>query len=334
MSAPHTSRLGFIDTMRGLSIIAMMALHVLAYYKNDPVAFALWSIFQFSVPGFIFCSAYLFYQKESASSFKHGLSYYKKRIIRLLIPFYVFVLCYATLLFAFEPSKLTLRYIANSLLLIDGVYINWLPLLFIYLSLLMPILLYLKREWKVLYFVWIGVGIAAAIIYLDFAWPAWWRIGMVATWSLLLPFTWYLVDLKAKQKTTKWVFLIALLATAAFGSWQHNAGHSLEVTHNKYPPNALYLSFSAGSMVLLWRLSRLKVFEHSALKRTIDTFSKYSYELFYIHFFVIFLLLYTIPTSRIHWSLYVAIMFGVSALALTIQQSVAKRLIARLVRKK
>ncbi len=308
-----------IDTIRGISIITMIALHVLAYYKHDPFAYALWSLFQVSVPGFIFCSAYLFYHKESHTHVHHGLTYYRKRIVRLLIPYYVFLAGYMLLILIFDPSKITPEYIVRSATFVGGMYVNWLPLLFVGLSLLMPPLLYLKKFQVKLYSALLVCSFITSLFFLPLSWPSWWKIGMLATWPLLLAYSWYLVDTTTQKRSLLSHVIYAGLALAVLGAAQHwLLGRSLDITQNKYPPNALYIAFGILSILALWGLSQSKALRVRTVQKTLKCFSLYSYELFYMHFFILFLLEYMLPSKTMHWLPYAGVVFVLSTALLAL----------------
>lgn len=298
-------------------MMLMMFLHVLAYYKDDPVAFAIWEFAQLSVPVFIFCSAYLFFTRDAANGV-YGFSYYKKRFVRLIKPYLLFLPPYFLLVYLYEPAKLTQHYILSSIFLTDGVYINWLPLLFLYLSFLSPPLYMLYRKRTQLLALWLVFAISFATFTFSTAWPTWWRGGMWIGWSVLLPYCWHVSSLILNQKKRQMTVVAALsiVATGALWMAREYAGLRLEVTYSKYPPNIYYLSYAMMTIPLSWYVAQLGVFRMPV----IFYFSKHSYPLFFIHFFVIFFLLYVLPISRLHWSLYSILMFS---LALSAQRIIS-----------
>lgn len=311
-----------IDIMRGVSMILMMVLHVLAYYKQDPVAFAIWEFSQLSVPVFIFCSAYLFYTRDAQTAV-YGLLYFKKRFIRLMVPYYWFLVAYGVLLAYFEPSKLTQPYIIDSLILTDGIYINWLVLLFLYISILSPLMMAAYRKSAYLLGAWLVFATTFSALTFSLAWPEWWRWGMWIGWSVLIVYCWYIAHAIVNENRRRMVgsTIVAVLVMSVLALYRTSVGLSLEVTQSKYPPNLYYLAYSALCVPLAWYVSNWSIFATSRLKVVIGYFSRHSYSLFFIHFFVIFLLLYVWPVSQVHWLPYTAVMFGMTLL---IQWSVSK----------
>ena len=302
--------------MRGVSMMLMMLLHVLAYYKDDPVAFAIWEFAQLSVPVFIFCSAYLFFVRDAANG-TYGFSYYKKRFMRLIKPYALFLPPYFLLVYLYEPAKLTQDYILSSILLTDGVYINWLPLLFLYLSLLSPPLYLLYRKRPLLLALWLVFAASFSAFTFSTAWPTWWRWGMWIGWSVLLPYCWYMSSLilNHKKRQIVVVAVASIVTTVALWVVSSYGGLRLEVTYSKYPPNIYYLSYAMMTIPFSWYAAHLSVFRTRYALPIISYFSKHSYPLFFIHFFIIFFLLYVLPTSRLHWSLYSILMFSLAIAA-------------------
>lgn len=310
------ARVWQIDVMRGVSMMLMMLLHVVAYYKDDPVAFIIWEFSQLSVPVFIFCSAYLFFTRDAANGV-YGWKYYKKRFLRLIKPYLLFLPPYFLLVLYYEPAKLTQHYVLSSIFLTDGVYINWLPLLFLYLSLLSPPLHMLYRKRPSLLALWLVFVTSFTTFTFTTAWPTWWRWGMWIGWSLLLPYCWYVSSLILNHKRRHMIIVAILssVATAALWTVRKYGGLRLEVTYSKYPPNIYYLSYCMMTIPLSWYAAHLSIFRTRYVMPVISYFSKHSYPLFFIHFFVIFFLLYVLPTSRLHWSLYSILMFSLALLA-------------------
>src|SRR3990167_7983794 len=92
-----------IDFLRGISIIFMMFIHSTIPFTYDSFAFGLSNIFQFVVATFVFCSAYLFYKKEAYLNINHTFSYFKKRLFRLLAPYYIFLPFLVFFLYYIDP---------------------------------------------------------------------------------------------------------------------------------------------------------------------------------------------------------------------------------------
>lgn len=88
-----------IDSLRGLAIVAMIMLHTNAYFlsRGGWVSFS-WNWLHFAVALFVFCSVYLFWKKAPAQPYP-VMEYIKKRVLRLLIPYYMFLLVFLQIIY-------------------------------------------------------------------------------------------------------------------------------------------------------------------------------------------------------------------------------------------
>ena len=80
-----------IDTLRGLAMFAMMVIHACSYYLKDKTTLFIWDNLQWAVPVFVFCSFYLFFGRKDKFSASDWLPYLKKRLTKLLTPYYYFL---------------------------------------------------------------------------------------------------------------------------------------------------------------------------------------------------------------------------------------------------
>lgn len=281
-------------------MFAMILIHTNAYFLNNGVARVLWDACQFAVPVFVFCSSYLFFQKESHAHAAHTFSYYRKRTVRLLYPYYVFLSAYFLLLIFFDRKLLTGEYVTESVLLTGGVDLNWMVVLFLLISAVMPLIMYLYKRHRKLYVLYALAASASAILFL-FIKPAFnYRYIMVLPWSLVSIVTW---EVARKESSKKSLIIIALMWLSAFFiSWTvlMLTGGSLVHFDNKYPPNLYHISYG-----IVWMVALLLISKQRKMPGFFGLFfrylSTYSYSLFFIHFFLIFLAIYTIPYRSAGW---------------------------------
>src|SRR5436190_12590337 len=188
-----------IDDMRGLAIFAMILIHTNWYFITDKLVFYLWDLSQFAVPVFIFCSAYIYFKRGDKGM---GFSYLNKRFLRLLIPYYFFVFIFFLELFIFEPAKLNGAYIIQSLLLIGGIDINWLILLFLQLTFLMPLLAFLMEKKKIFFYLYTFLSIVLSFLIVFISVPFNYKYIMWFMWSPIIIYSMYFV----KYHTKKWFY--------------------------------------------------------------------------------------------------------------------------------
>lgn len=291
MPAKTYERIEEIDMLRGLSMIVMIFLHTAAYFLSIPLIFLLWDYGEFAVPIFIFCSSYLFFVKKyNISTWKDLLFYIKKRLSRLLVPYYLFAIVYIFLEILKEPSKITPVYIIQNILVTGGISINWLVLLFIFFTLLMPLIYYLFEHRKKLLYLYMLLSVISSFLLMLYRFPFDYRFIMWLPWSLLIVFT----LLVAKNENKKWFFLSGfffwLIVFFTLQYLQIFLHHSLTMYDNKYPPNLYHLSFGIISIIVLYCIAKRGVFSLPGIKKLFSFFSINSYSLFFIHWLVIYIL--------------------------------------------
>jgi peptidoglycan/LPS O-acetylase OafA/YrhL len=273
-----------LDFLRGLGIILMITTHAQAYYLKDKLASFLWDFSHFVVAIFIFVSAYLFFKKNS---FKHNwVTYIKKRIIRLLLPYYIFLLLMLATIAIFEPKNLSLTFIWQNLILDGGVDINWLTRLFIYFVFLNPFLLFLttKRRWLKIYTVF---SLLSSIIFLFYYPHSHYRLIMWLPWSLIALFALYFINNHHRPYFFPLNFGVSLLIFLNLRFWLESNHHTLILQENKYPPNLYYLSYGTTIILLLY-YSFNKITLPDRLKKILNFFSRYSYSIFFVHWWLIY----------------------------------------------
>jgi len=280
------SRNSNIDNLRGLSMILMIVIHATAYFLKDKVAYFLWDTLEFVVPVFIFCSVYLFFKKNILINRNNFFPYLKKRISRLLIPYYIF-LCSFFLSMIFIGHKIpSLPYVFQNIFLYGGLDLNWLPLLFIYITLLNPLVSYLKNK-KFLFYLFFILSLASSVMFIFVKANS--RGIMWLSWALLIFFTVYFVDNQKNNKKIFFVFIISLLIFGLTYYFESLIGHTLNHYTNKYPPTIYHISYGVFWTILLYRLSEMNLFKILKVESVLNFFSNYSYEIFFIHNLILYL---------------------------------------------
>ena len=280
-------RLDFIDDIRGISIFATILIHTNAYFLANKVAFSLIELSQFAVVAFIFCSSYLYYLKDKVESLPLFWEYLLKRLKRLVIPYYIFITVYFLFTFIKEPRKLSPLYVFQNLTFTGGLDFNWLVLLFIQLAILMPFFSFLRRNNKMVLYMYIMVATISSIIFLKYTPHPLYRWIMWLPWSLVIIYTMYFEKIR-KNSMLFWglttIFFIIFLMTQQWVLIP--AKHSLRMYDNKYPPNIYHLSYCLAGLNILYFLSQKGLF--MITRRFIHFLSRYSYEIYFLHILVIY----------------------------------------------
>ncbi len=280
-----------IDMLRGLSIFAMVLLHTNAYFLSIPLVFFIWNYGQFAVPVFIFCSSYLFFTKKYFfGSWSEVFTHIKKRLPRLLVPYYIFAVIYIFLQYLKEPSRVTLRYLFQNLTITEGISINWLVLLFVFFTFLMPLISYMWSHKKILFYLYVFLSMGSSVVFMFYQPTVNYRFIMWLPWSLIIVFSFLI----AKNEHRKWffrsffLFWLAVFVTTYF--IQREVGHSLRMFDNKYPPNLYHLSFGLVSIPTLYFLVRKGLFSLPLLKRFFYFLSINSYPFYFLHWIVLYVI--------------------------------------------
>jgi len=309
----QANRIIYIDILRGLAMVAMISIHTNAYFLSNKVAGFLWDLGQFAVPLFIFCSGYLFFKKDF--HIKHYWHYVNKRFQRFLIPYYVFLIFYISLVYLKEPAKVTLNYFFQNLLVIGGVDINWLVFLFLYLSILLPPFYFLAHKHKVWFYFFASISFVSSLALMFFSFPFNYRLIMWLPWFLIIVFSFWLVKNEKNNMLQLIVFLFFILIFFSLRHLQVINHHSLIHYYNKYPPNLYHLSYGISFTIGLFWLAKREVFNFFLLKKMLDFLSINSYSVYFIHYLIIYVL-FVITKIKFNW---VTFFLYVLALSIIIQ---------------
>ncbi len=282
-------RLPELDDIRGISIFVMILIHTNAYFLSDWWSAASREVSQFAVVAFIFCSAYLFFQKPMITSVKDFFVHLLKRMQRLLIPYYWFLLFYLGI-DAFRKGKmLPFPSLLQNITLVGGIDFNWLVLLFIQLTICMSLVGYLKERNKVGLVIYTVLDIVSSIIFLKFTPLSSYRNIMWLPWSLIIVYAAFFDQLYNNKKyfygITAIMFIIFWVTMQYVLIPLH---HSVSMFDNKYPPNVYHLAYSIFVVNLLYLFSKWGLFKHWIVQIPIHFFSIYSYSIFFIHVIVIY----------------------------------------------
>lgn len=263
-------RLDHIDFLRAIAIIVVIITHILSYRLGTTLTNTIWNYLHFVVPILVYCSGYVMYKKYNDVIWKKEqlFSWYKKRAIRLLLPYFIWTAVHYGLWYFF-PSYLSGL----------GLDYGWLPLLFIELMVMTPlyISIWKRRNTRWVLSLFIGLTpIALLFIKLPFDY----RYYMWIPWSaiVLLSFTSAQYD---KLKTSVYI-RVSLLAFALFalGNILLPLFHApLTLTLHKYPPDIFYLSYGIGIGSLL----TLVHWENKVVR----WLSTHAYDLFFAHYILI-----------------------------------------------
>lgn len=296
-------RFEHIDFLRSVAIVGVVAIHTLSYNLTNSINYQVWNYLNFVVVSFVFCSGYVLIAiySDRLNSLSAIFSWYKKRLSHLLIPFYVYLLVHYMLWILFPNffSGLGLQknaeFIFRSLTLTGGANLNWLTLLFLELTLLFPILVYISKSklWTVYYAI-ISITVTIIITVLRFPYE-YYRGIMWLPWSTILLISIFFffkeeTDSNVRAHTKRYLFS-GILAAIIFSTlvWSHFVFQkSFQLVDYKYPPDLYYLSYGFFVTTIILILGEeLKIHHSHMVKMVIRYISKHSYSLFFIHFIML-----------------------------------------------
>jgi peptidoglycan/LPS O-acetylase OafA/YrhL len=272
------------------------------------VAYTLWDIAEFAVPVFVFCSAYLFFSRPPHIDRKNIFSYFRKRVLRLVIPYYAFLLVNLALIYIAEPKKLTSQFITNNFLIIGGVDYNWLVLLFLQFAFLFPLVLFLRSIHKILWYLVLAATTISSVVFLFYQ-PVAYKWIMWLPWLMIAMFTFYFIRYEKKPWFIPAVGIVSFAIYFALRIWLHSIGHHIDHYHNKYPPNLLHLSYGIGWICLLYGMFKLNLERFIPFKQTLEFLSKNSYTIFFIHFLFIYFFTAVVWIDHRTWKNFFLIVF-------------------------
>ncbi len=309
-------RVEAIDYLRGLSILAIIIIHVIAWhdsaiftvYTKVPALFNLRDFLEFSVVTIVICSGFSLYlaNKNLSLNFKDLLHFYKKRFKRILMPWWIFLIVFFSihyiikLIFDLELIELSGSYILSSFFMTGGIGFGWLVLLMLVLSFLFPFLKYLYTNTnKIISFVALTIAYVSTLILFEVEHIHVFHLSLnlygieslivlaipfILGWSIIYLIAFLLGQFYNKSQFMKKVLQLTLgftglfvLVNTIFGIFDLDRHLYL----NKYPPTLEFLSFGLMiTFILLMLFFKYNHFINNHLKKLLSFFSSNSYWLF------------------------------------------------------
>lgn len=302
-------RIAEIDYLRGIAMLGMILIHTTYYFLSDKIALFIWNWSQFAVPVFIFCSSYLFFQKPlNLTIFK----YLRKRSIRLLMPYWIFMVFFFLLVFIREPLKLSPYYIIQSVFVVGGIDISWLVLLFLQLTLILQVILISAKKSGLLFSILLFFSFASSMIFLFFHFGISYKYIMWLPWTLILFYAYFFTKFQFFRKFS-WVIIV--LAFAVFLSTRFLLKEelkSLSFYDNKYPPNIYFISYGILCIELLFLISKKNLLDILLLSKLLLFLSKNSYTVFFIHSAVLYIFVGFLHSFGFSWFLFFFLILSIS----------------------
>jgi peptidoglycan/LPS O-acetylase OafA/YrhL len=296
-----------IDFLRGIAVFAMILIHTSYYFLSNPPSLFFWNYAQFAVQVFVYCSAYLFFRKPFVFTRDAIISYLKKRFVRLFLPYYIFLAVYIVINYLFHHSPVTQKYVVESVFVYGGVEIDWLVLLFVQFTVIMPLLSLLWEKAKTLFWGYAFISLISSLYLYFYTITVNYRYLMWLPWSLLCVFA-ILVINYGKHRFFYPLFLAGSVMLYVAGyAYKHSLNASPSLFDNKYPPNMYFLMYGIAGIIILTYLNKIN---YPAIVRNLINFlSTFSYPLYFVHYTLLSIATYFLPIYHFTWYTFFAIVF-------------------------
>lgn len=299
--------------LRGTAIVAMVVIHNNYFFLNSPTSKFLWEYSQFAVQVFIFCSAYLFFTKQFVFSWRSYIMYIKKRLWRLVFPYYLFLAFYIPFVYITNPQKVNFTYVLKSLFVFGGVDISWLVLLVLLLNAVLPIIAYFRNTNVYVFYFLFLLSTAASVFFLFTKLNLDFRLIMWLPWLSIVYAAYFFVKFLKKKYFVPTVLLFSALFFLVLRIFQLSLHHSTSFIENKYPPNLYFLLYGVMGICVLYIIF---AYFPSRLIGVITYLSINSYSIYFVHYIVLSVLIAQFQKSLPNWyiTLTILALFTYSAL--------------------
>lgn len=292
-------RLYHIDFLKTVAVLTVILTHVLNEYRGVFHLYAAWVWLHFAVGLFVVSSGFLQNTKPVNSYDTTGsLRWIGKRFLRLVLPYYVFLLAYVLLSLAF-PETFGTRIITQNtsewvetLTLHSGFGQNWIPRLFVLLTAGYYVTEMIGRRFNLtsrIYSAAMTLSLLVSVAFLLYPLDIPHRYIQTITWFSLFVFGIFLQLYYRKKLFLESILLISGIATFACYVYLSFTGRPTSVFAHEYPPTFYFVSYNILASTLLFlvalKTSTLKLAQKSW--RWLQIISKHSYSIFFTHIIVI-----------------------------------------------
>lgn len=305
-----------IDILRGIGIFSIILIHVNSWFLDDKIAFFIWNFGQFAVPVFVFCSTYLFFVKKLDYQQDGFLNYALKRLKRLLAPYYIFLVFYYAVFLIKDAKQIKFWEVLQSITLTSpGQEINWAILLFVYMFLITLFLILSWRKSKVIFIIYSILAFTSSFLLLTYQWPFNYKLIMWLPWSLIILFSWFFAKYEKHRWGYAFITIITVIIFITARAYLVASGKTLVFFANKYPPNLYYLAYGMFGTAFIYWLSTKSVFK--PFEKAINYLSLHSYNIFFIHLWLIIAFTQFVNIKMFSWWQFLAIVLGLTILIQT-----------------
>jgi len=284
-----------IDILKSSAALVVILIHVMANYKGvSDTHFLFWDLIHFSVGIFVFASGFLQGNAtREVKDVKDVLSELYIRFKRIALPYYQYVIICAVILGSLTSfnevfKRFTLNFTWDTLTLAGGFGNNWIPRLFMMLSIAYVLLALIKKRWRsVLPYAYTACFLITIylLVISGVSGKGWW---MLPGWLVLYLSGFYTVKNYIKDNLVRLALFSGILTVVSYiGVLQ--LGDSTSLFGHKYPPDIFFVTYNLFLTVLFLLLSRWLFGVFKRKKRIMQSFnflSRTTYEIFFYHLIV------------------------------------------------
>ncbi len=328
-----------IDLLRSVAIIVMIIMHVSPSYPRSSVANFIWNWGQWVVPAFILCSIAV--DRVTIRTPQDYFVYLSRRLKRLLIPYYIWLVLYIGLIRVFEGKFPPASIILKNITLTGGYDFNWLIVLFIAVTAVSPLIRRIVERSEIQSLATLMVCFTTSAVYLGnrSLWSGAYRLYMIMPWvgvvvTIMLLLTWWKAG--DRQRITA-LFIVAVGMFLYWYRYLTDAGISTFTFSHKYPPDIYFVSFIVWSVIAAYALAHT-VDQYVRRWRYISTaltyVSMYSYRAFFIHILILYTLTHIVIVKMLPFVVFTLLLIAltgiVTAGTITLERSDVYQRLSRL----
>lgn len=287
-----------IDILKSIGVVLIILAHICS-------SKVIMQLRNFDVPLMVLVSGYL-----SVNSFKKSNSlfqYYKKRLIRLIVPTYIFLIIFFVIvkLLNFNAQyPFDMKMIIRTFLLLDGIGYVWIIRVYVLCAFAAPILIYIMNKVSKRTIIISAIVIYSAYEFVNYFFAEnlnvifKYVINYLISYSLIL-----YIGMETKKLSNKKITALALMFLAIFVVLlivnYKIYGKFIATQTMKYPPRLYYVSYALTISMFLFSILDNEMIVNKIYNSTILFISKNSLWIYLWHILYIYILSKTLIQSWI-----------------------------------
>lgn len=287
-----------IDILRATGILLIILAHTVT--SSEVIT----QLRSFDVPLMVFVSGILSinsYKKE-----KNYFSYLKKRIVRLLVPTYVFLIVFfgmSAIVYSISnvDYPFTIKKIINTFLLLDGIGYVWIIRVYLLMAVITPLVIKMKE--KMNQYVFMTLLVVLYVIY-ELIYMMFGNANLLLTYVFyyIIPYACVLSlgmgANKEENKKKNIVIIICSAVTFFISAFIVNLNQTdfVYTYLYKYPPRIYYLSYAILMSFLALEITRKLKIKNEIIYNGISFVGKHSMWIYLWHILYLFIIDWTMPT--------------------------------------